>query len=454
MIRAIINDLTPNDFSTPSFVELVNIGEEFFVLSTPPTLWVSDGTSENTSILIDFSEIPGGLLSTISPIEVNGQVFFSASEDQFGEELWVTDGTREGTQVVVDINQVGSSSPGFFTPVGDELFFTTRNTQFSNGFQLWKTDSTAQGTELILENIIPTLSSENLTAVIDDEFFFVGQVFDEGFQSNLIGLYKVNSTGDVQLLPNVSNIRNSLLTVAEDNIFFFGTDSSGNSGLLNTDGTLQDAQFIGDTGTVLSTAVIEDTLFLAINPIGEDVGIELYRTDGDGELELVRDIRPEQRVSGTPINEGSNPENLTNVSGTLFFTADDGVNNRALWKSDGTTEGTELVRVFEDETIFRSFQEINDELYFFTQDGINRLLSLWKSDGTTEGTVQIRQSSEDFSFGSQLLTEFNDMPFFVGSSEQNTTQRQPGLYTLDENSNPDLLSNDPLNDTLLIDDGF
>ncbi|MGF1489225.1 MAG: ELWxxDGT repeat protein [Prochloraceae cyanobacterium] len=34
---------------------------------------------------------------------------------------------------------------------------------------------------------------------------------------------------------------------------------------------------------------------------------------------------------------------MTNVNGTLFFTADDGKNGRELWKSDGTLSGTTLV---------------------------------------------------------------------------------------------------------------
>src|SRR6266511_5322221 len=42
--------------------------------------------------------------------------------------------------------------------------------------------------------------------------------------------------------------------------------------------------------------------------------------------------------------QGSNPSPLANVNGTLFFRANDGTNGYELWKSDGTTSGTALVK--------------------------------------------------------------------------------------------------------------
>ena len=55
--------------------------------------------------------------------------------------------------------------------------------------------------------------------------------------------------------------------------------------------------------------------------------------------------------SGTPslladINPGSsssNPSFFTNVGGTVFFDAGDGVHGVELWRSDGTAAGTQLV---------------------------------------------------------------------------------------------------------------
>ena len=44
-------------------------------------------------------------------------------------------------------------------------------------------------------------------------------------------------------------------------------------------------------------------------------------------------------------HQSSYPENLTDINGTLFFTAQDDANGRELWKSDGTeANGTVMVK--------------------------------------------------------------------------------------------------------------
>ena len=52
--------------------------------------------------------------------------------------------------------------------------------------------------------------------------------------------------------------------------------------------------------------------------------------------QLVKDIVPGQT--------SSNPNFLTNVNGTLFFVADDGLSGAELWKSGGTAIGTVRVK--------------------------------------------------------------------------------------------------------------
>ena len=66
-------------------------------------------------------------------------------------------------------------------------------------------------------------------------------------------------------------------------------------------------------------------------------GWELWKSDGTtAGTFMVKDIRPGSR--------GSRPRSLTAVGGMLFFTADDGIHGWELWKSDGTQAGTVMVK--------------------------------------------------------------------------------------------------------------
>ncbi|MBA2225982.1 MAG: hypothetical protein N3E46_01810 [Gemmataceae bacterium] len=72
--------------------------------------------------------------------EVNGVVYFAATDASGDRELWRTDGTAAGTWRVADINPIGSSNPRYLTNVNGTLFFTADDG--SHGRELWKLDGT------------------------------------------------------------------------------------------------------------------------------------------------------------------------------------------------------------------------------------------------------------------------------------------------------------------------
>src|SRR5262245_14134680 len=81
-------------------------------------------------------------------VEINGSVFFAATDQTHGRELWKTDGTAEGTVLVKDINPGSAgSSPVNLTAAGGTLFFTASDGV--HGTELWRSDGTAAGTVMV-----------------------------------------------------------------------------------------------------------------------------------------------------------------------------------------------------------------------------------------------------------------------------------------------------------------
>lgn len=67
-------------------------------------------------------------------------------------------------------------------------------------------------------------------------------------------------------------------------------------------------------------------------------------------------------------------------------------NGTELWKTDGTTAGTVLVKdifagAFDSSPTF--LQELNGAIIFSAEDATNGT-ELWKTDGTTAGTVLVK----------------------------------------------------------------
>lgn len=113
-------------------------------------------------------------------------------------------------------------------------------------------------------------------------------------------------------------------------------------------------------------------------------GIELWKTNGTSAgTTMVKDI--------IPGNYGARPSELANVNGILFFSAWDSTSQRyAIWKSDGTTAGTTVVKSFGAVASPTYLQAATGLLYFIIPpDQAVGGFSVWRTDGTTAGTVHL-----------------------------------------------------------------
>jgi ELWxxDGT repeat protein len=148
---------------------------------------------------------------------------------------------------------------------------------------------------------------------------------------------------------------------------------------------------------------INGTLFFSADD-GVD-GRELWRSDGSeaGTL-LVSDIAPGA--------ESSSPETLTDLDGTLFFSAYDGITT-GLWRSDGTAIGTALVKNLSPRYSPEILRSVVDGMLFFTTYDPTCGRELWKSDGTEMGTVLVKETVRNGSSEPRLLTAANGTLFFA-----------------------------------------
>lgn len=165
---------------------------------------------------------------------------------------------------------------------------------------------------------------------------------------------------------------------------------------------------------------IGDTVFFEANDGTH--GYELWKTDGTGAgTTMVADINPTP-ASETDPAAGSEIAHLTEVGGTLFFSANDGVNGHELWKSDGTEGGTEMVADIHPtgESNLSALTAADGLVYFFADDGSNGR-ELWVSDGTEGGTSMVKdiRSGPESSFSESMIAIDGTLYFGASNGPNN-----------------------------------
>ncbi|MBA4105895.1 MAG: hypothetical protein C0485_09065 [Pirellula sp.] len=270
--------------------------------------------------------------------------------------------------ILVDLNASGASAPSDFLEMGGVTYFVANNGV--NGRELWKTDGTPQGTSMLVDVNVGAGSSN---------------------PTNLV---------------NINGV-----------LYFAANDGTNGNELWRTDGTVDGTQMVRDlfTGTysvnyqnfpnssnpTQLTNVGGKLFFTARNGVA---GVELWTSDGTSAgTTLVKNIYADS--GSTP--SSSSPTQLTNYNGALYFVADDGVNGRELWKSNGTEAGTVMVKDINSGTYQYTptgggsaqtrpnsahpglLRVLNGQLFFVANDGAHGA-ELWKSDGTEAGTTLVK----------------------------------------------------------------
>ncbi|MGL4511848.1 MAG: ELWxxDGT repeat protein [Lacipirellulaceae bacterium] len=402
--------------------ELVNVGGILFFRANDGLsgyeIWKSDGTAAGT---VRVKDIRAGA-SAARPMALTnagGALFFRANDGVSGYELWTSDGTELGTFRVKDVRAGALGSfPGVGTPYADPLTTVGRTVYFRAndgvaGYELWKSDGTELGTVRVQDIRAGALASfsppgsgmTNVRSIAN----VAGTVY---FQANdgITGyeLWKSDGTelGTVRVKDITTDSSSSVPRYFKNvggSVYFTANDGVSGVELWKSEGTTTGTTRVKDAHPGFSSA-----FFYEYNPLFTDVGgtlfyradngvngRELWKSDGtESGTSLVKDIR-----TGAA---NAQLRNLTNVSGTLFFRANDGVSGYELWKSDGTESRTVRVKDINPGSANGLYSRashmvnVGGTLYFSANDGLTGY-ELWKSDGTEAGTVRVRDIRAGFS---------------------------------------------------------
>ena len=390
--------------------QLVNIdGVLYFQardLQGAEELWRSDGTRAGTKLIKDI--YPGSIGSRPEGFVVHqGSIYFIARNED-GDELWTTDGTAAGTVQITDINPGSGDSLMRFTraddfwrpamiSVGQWLFFAADDGE--SGFELWRSDGTEAGTKRvkdIFRGPDSGIEAPRFAAVGDTLFFFAMNNTNQGSElwksdGTAQGTVLVESINDVPgetAFPNPLDT-DGILAATSTNVFFRGFDGS-NVGLYTSDGASVTRLVETSPSGVVSPnfldglTVWQDLLYFRAHTDGR--GAELWVSDGTPAG--TRILREYARENGSTIR---NPTEFVPSGDYLFFACDTGTRDRIgqeLCRTDGTPEGTVLVREIQPGAGFSSPSEFVDVegILYFTARTDDLGIELYRSDGTSQGT--------------------------------------------------------------------
>ena len=338
--------------TSANMAQSVSLNGSVYYIGVGPTtgaeLYSTDGTTPGTNLVKDLYSGSSGYSTGLAVS--NGKLYYqsiqSSGTSAGSYEPFISDGTGGGTALLKDVNPSGSSSPTQFTqgPSGLTYFVATdettstyaNGTSYSNGAELWVTDGTAGNTKKVKD--LNTYS-----------YFYTPNS----------SYYSMSSS-----IANLTSCNGLMFFTANEQHYYNYQE------LWVTDGTTAGTRMVKDINTTTYTtpyAAYSSSLNVSV-------------------------------PAGTTLTVGSSPTSLTCVGTTLFFSADDGT-GRKLWKSDGTSANTAIVRGSSDGSFPvnpYNYYAFGTKLIFtatansYGTPSTNYGDELWISDGTVAGTTLLK----------------------------------------------------------------
>jgi ELWxxDGT repeat protein len=305
-------------------------------LQESQALWRSDGTPGGTKLVANLPERVASAWS--APVVVGESLFFLLNNGgNGGVELWKSDGTPTGTSLVKDLSPgrdvAGTGAGPRALGVGQTLYFAYEDP--AHGVELWKSDGTPAGTGLVRDLAPGPKSSWPMSLQrAGTRLVFIVGLEPAGFApatSIEPGIWSTDGASEGTVLLQAGTIHPYGSTVAGDEVYFVARNA-----LWSTDGTPAGTRRI-------------QALALTPNPLCTSLGGDVFVATSRGLFKLDRrngDLRAGQPslrlVASLP---ELCPSRVVTTASLVYVTAHQ-LEGSELWRSDGTANGTRLLRNF------------------------------------------------------------------------------------------------------------
>ncbi|WP_222837415.1 hyalin [Marinobacter sp. F3R11] len=383
-------------------------------------LWATDGTGAGTERVADI--YANGSAQPHNMVPAAGKLFMNAVVDDASgvdRELVVFDPASDAHQVLTTM--VGNGGPESLTAVDGGLFFFDES---ASNNDVYFTDGTAAGTVKVATEAGAAPAGSPLSTyphdIYDSDWLgYNGKLLFTGYKDSSdykTRLYELDQDGNIEEIvfdDGGSTVQLDItqnVVISNDKVYFVA-DKGTNSTDLNI--------FEYDGSTVTNLTASEANKPYDEDLVGTSLGVFMYVEQAGLTPYLLRidntsgtaEIDPAVRSTGDYSFSDVQAWSMVEVNGTVFFAAEtEGTGGSdfgtELWKTDGTSQGTELVKDINDTAagagsepfpllldLYQVPPTVNGDLgskYLFVANDGSSGQEPWVSDGSEEGTVILK----------------------------------------------------------------
>lgn len=383
-----------------------------------PEMWISDGTAGGTEMLAVVQDRTSSLGGYVAK---GNALFFHGRNAALGCELWTSDLTPGDAVVLTDLPD--TSCPQDITATTSWVYFRTSSD--AEGTEFRRVDDLALDAAVFEMVVGPDSGTVSETVALGADLYFVG---DDGVTGD--ELWRITDAGVIERIDAIDDGGASpsedftsvsdLFPVGAGSLMFSASDGSTGRELFRfTVGSTETTQVAdlnpggpsSDPGEFYRKSSGGVVYFAADDG---SFGREVWTVDGPGTTTRISDING----SGD-----ADPEHFTSFGSDVLFFANDGT-DVDLWSTDGTLGGTTKVHDFTGLVAgdVEGTAAGATQIWFVVEksDGTDEL---WRSDGTSLGT----QLLATFDFVLQPMAVLGGDLFFGGSTAADGTE----LWTSD-----------------------